>query len=80
MDIVERLSFDAARCELQFSKGIAGNIEEARAEIERLRAENAHLQFCLNSRDDFLGRIGQWQAYCDTLPHKTAGVPGGWSK
>lgn len=38
MDIVERLRFDAARCEAQFSKGVAGNIEEAAAEIERLRA------------------------------------------
>jgi len=37
-DIVERLRFDAARCELQFSKGVAGNIEEAAAEIERLMA------------------------------------------
>jgi hypothetical protein len=31
-------------------------------EIERLRA-------CLDSRDDFLGAIGQWQAYVDTLPN-----------
>ena len=38
MDIIERLRFDAARCELEFSKGIAGNIEEAAAEIVRLRA------------------------------------------
>lgn len=37
-DIVERLRFDAARCELQFSKGVAGNIDEAADEIERLRA------------------------------------------
>jgi hypothetical protein len=37
-DIVERLDFDAARCELQFSKGVAGNIKEAKAQIERLRA------------------------------------------
>lgn len=38
MDIIERLRFDAARCEQQFSKGVAGNIEEAAAEIARLRA------------------------------------------
>ena len=38
MDIVERLRFDAARCEATFSKGVATNIEEAVAEIERLRA------------------------------------------
>lgn len=37
-DLIERLRFDAARCEMQFSKGVAGNIEEAAAEIERLRA------------------------------------------
>jgi hypothetical protein len=38
MDILERLSFDATRCEIQFSKGVATNIEEAAAEIARLRA------------------------------------------
>lgn len=37
-DIVDRLRFDATRCELQFSKGVAANIEEGAAEIERLRA------------------------------------------
>ncbi len=41
MDIVERLRFDAARCEVQFSKGVAGNIEEAADEIERLREDLA---------------------------------------
>lgn len=38
IDIVDRLRFDAVRCEVTFSKGVAGNIEEAVAEIERLRA------------------------------------------
>jgi hypothetical protein len=38
MDIVERLRFDAARCEVDYSKGVATNIEEGAAEIERLRA------------------------------------------
>lgn len=38
MDIVERLRFDAARCEMQFSKGVAGNIEEAISVMERMRA------------------------------------------
>lgn len=38
IDLVERLRFDATRCEVQFSKGVASNIEEAAAEIERLRA------------------------------------------
>lgn len=37
IDIVERLRFDAARCEVQFSKGVAGNIDEAADQIERLR-------------------------------------------
>ncbi len=37
IDIVHRLRFDAARCEVQFSKGVAGNIEEGAKEIERLR-------------------------------------------
>lgn len=37
IDIVERLRFDAVRCELQFSKGVAGNINDAIREIERLR-------------------------------------------
>jgi hypothetical protein len=37
-DITERLEFDATRCELQFSKGVASNITEAIAEIRRLRA------------------------------------------
>ena len=36
-DIVERLDFDAIRCEMQFSKGVAGNISEAANEIKRLR-------------------------------------------
>ncbi len=36
-DIVTRLRFDAARCEATFSKGVASNIEEAAAEIERLQ-------------------------------------------
>ncbi len=37
ISLVQRLHFDAARCEATFSKGVAGNIEEAVAEIERLR-------------------------------------------
>jgi hypothetical protein len=36
-DIVERLRFDAIRSEVQFSKGVASNIDEAANEIERLR-------------------------------------------
>lgn len=37
IDIVQRLRFDATRCAATFSKGVAGNIEEGAAEIERLR-------------------------------------------
>lgn len=44
MDIVERLKFDAARCEADYSKGIAKNIEEAIAEIERLRGSQERLK------------------------------------
>jgi len=39
MDIVERLKFDAARCAVDYSKGVASNIGEAVAEIERLRRD-----------------------------------------
>lgn len=35
-DIVERLRFDAARCEVDYSKGVAGNITEAADTIERM--------------------------------------------
>ncbi len=38
IDIVDRLSFDATRCETTFSKGVSSNIEEGIAEIRRLRA------------------------------------------
>jgi hypothetical protein len=44
IDIVERLQFDAARCEATFSKGVASNIKEAATEIERLRGELLALQ------------------------------------
>jgi hypothetical protein len=39
IDIVNRLRFDAIRCEAQFSKGVARNITEAADEIERLRKQ-----------------------------------------
>lgn len=44
IDIVQRLRFDAARCEAQFSKGIAGNVTEGADEIERLRAALKDIQ------------------------------------
>jgi len=53
--------------------------DELIAENKRLRNECAHLQFCLNSRDEYLGRIGKWEAYCATLPAGKAGVAGGWA-
>lgn len=34
--IVERLRFDAVRCEVGFSKGVAGNISEAADKIDVL--------------------------------------------
>jgi hypothetical protein len=51
-------------------------------EIKILRNKNAHLQFCLNSRDEFLVNTDQWSAYTDTLPRKKAGVARGrgWSE
>lgn len=44
IDIVDRLNFDAIRCEAQFSKGVAQNITEAAAEIERLRSALKDIQ------------------------------------
>lgn len=38
IDIVDRLSFDAVRCEATFSRGVASNIEDGITEIKRLRA------------------------------------------
>lgn len=61
IDIVERLRFDAARCEVSFSKGIARNIEEGIAEIERLREAAARV--CLfdwsGNDDDAVAAIEQ---------------------
>lgn len=37
IDILDRLRFDAIRCEVQFSKGVAANIDAGVTEIERLR-------------------------------------------
>jgi hypothetical protein len=47
-DIVERLRFDAIRSEVQFSKGVASNIDEAANEIERLRNLVERLGAALN--------------------------------
>lgn len=37
IDIVDRLRFDATRCRVTFSHGVASNIEAGADEIERLR-------------------------------------------
>jgi len=47
IDIVDRLRFDAARCEATLSKGVASNIEEAVAEFTRLRARVEELEAAL---------------------------------
>lgn len=49
-DIVDRLRFDAYRCEATFSKGVAKNIEEAADEIDRLRTEVESLRLTLGGR------------------------------
>jgi hypothetical protein len=46
IDLVDRLRFDATRCELQFSKGIAGNIEEAAERIEALEKALRNIMNC----------------------------------
>ena len=38
ISLVQRLRFDATRCEATFSKGVALNIEEAAGRIEQLEA------------------------------------------
>lgn len=58
IDIVDRLRFDAARCEATFSKGVARNIEEAADEIERLTAENERLRAALT-------KIGFYDGFMD---------------
>ncbi len=54
IDIVDRLRFDATRCEAQFSKGVAGNITEAADEIERQRKAIAELNFALENANNRL--------------------------
>lgn len=66
-DIVERLRFDAARCEATFSKGIATNIDEAATEIERLRDENnmlrEYLQYIVDFEQDIYVSDAQTVSY-----------------
>lgn len=53
IDIVDRLKFDSVRCEVQFSKGVASNIDEGIAEIGRLRAA---LRDIVGWKNDTLGQ------------------------
>ena len=48
-NLVQRIRFDAARCEVSYSKGIATNIEEAADEIERLRAALLKMRHALET-------------------------------
>jgi hypothetical protein len=52
IDIVQRLRFDAVRVEAQFSKGVAANIAEGAAEIEKLRAEVLALSITIRVKPD----------------------------
>jgi hypothetical protein len=58
-DIVERLRYDAARCEAMSSKGVSRNIDEAANEIERLRADLASIEKIANipPADDRYGSL-----------------------
>lgn len=55
-------------------------LADAKAALATAQNEQAHLQFCLNSRDEFIGNEGLWMKYVDTLPHRKAGIAGGWSE
>lgn len=64
--IVERLQFDAARCELQFSKGVAENISEAATIISELQAENERKDRLIEAHRQQIVDAGEimdhWQA------------------
>ena len=70
ISLVHRLRFDAARCDATFSKGVAGNIEEAAAMIERLRATLKRIANC-----DAVGRTTDgMHEHVITLANDTLGV------
>lgn len=75
IDIVERLRFDAIRCEAQFSKGVAGNLNEAADEIERLRtaAKLALAEMCITvaPRNSFTDAVDALDAVL--FPKREAG-------
>jgi hypothetical protein len=51
IDIIDRLRFDATRCEAKFSKGVAGNIADGADEIARLRQRILDAELALNVWD-----------------------------
>jgi hypothetical protein len=75
IDIVERLRFDATRCEATFSKGVATNIEEGAAEIERLRAILQNVALAIGVDDhEFRAFIGIEQSEEPSNFHDLRGV------
>jgi hypothetical protein len=52
IDIVDRLSFDATRCEVSFSRGVASNIECGITEIKRLRLIEAAARRFVKEADE----------------------------
>ena len=60
IDIVNRLRFDATRCEAQFSKGVAGNITEAADEIERLRKSIEHNEQAIRACNQKISELELW--------------------
>lgn len=61
----------------RLQKPLVGHSNPEQMNIERheAAAEIKWLESCLNSRDEFLKAIGQWEAYCATLPYE----PTDWS-
>lgn len=57
IDLVQRLRFDATRCEVTFSKGVASNIEEAAARIETLEKSLKQIAQMRLMPDDKINRV-----------------------
>lgn len=57
MDLIERLHFDAVRCHVDYSKGVASNIHEAAAEIDQLRNS---LGEALVRENNLIAAIQEW--------------------
>lgn len=68
MDILERLRFDAMRCEATFSKGVATNIEAAVAEIERLRAALTKIKAITTRHED---GAYEWSSFINEIDEIT---------